>query len=173
MQQACSLAVELGLRLESLRFLIRDREAKYTEFFDAAFAVDGIKAVWAVPRAPRMNAHCEKVVGTLRREVLNHLPIWNETYARQVLGTFARHCNCHHSHQARGQLLPLTREHPAPQERPDCIPSPPPPSARRCHKRVQVRRLTSGNKFPNGTESPRPSAPHAHEVREDKGTDGP
>ncbi|MGW4821963.1 integrase core domain-containing protein [Streptomyces sp. NPDC004227] len=113
-QQARNLAVELGLRLESLRFLIRDRDAKYTESFDAVFAADGIEAVWTVPRAPRMNAHCERVVGTLRREVLDHLLIWDETHSRQVLDAYARHYNCHRRHQARGQLPPLAQEYPAP-----------------------------------------------------------
>ncbi|MEV0495857.1 integrase core domain-containing protein [Streptomyces atratus] len=70
--------------------------------------------MWTAPRAPRMNAHCERVVGTLRREVLDHLLIWNETHARQVLDAYARHYNCHRPHQARGRLPPLAQEHPAP-----------------------------------------------------------
>ncbi|MEU1036948.1 hypothetical protein ABZ402_52000, partial [Streptomyces mirabilis] len=54
-----SLAVDLGLRLESLRFLVRDRDRKYTESFDAVFASEGIETLKTAPRAPRMNAHCE------------------------------------------------------------------------------------------------------------------
>ncbi|MFD4974680.1 integrase core domain-containing protein [Streptomyces sp. NPDC058424] len=113
-QQARNLALELGIRLDSLRFLIRDRDAKYTASFDAVFAADGIEVVRTAPRAPRMNAHCERVIGTLRREVLDHLLIWNETHARQVLDAYARHYNRHRPHQARGQLPPLAQEHPAP-----------------------------------------------------------
>ena len=81
MQQARNLTVKLGARADSLRFLLRDREAKYTGSFDAVFAADSIEALKTAPRTPRMNAHCERVIGTLRREALDHLLIWNETHA--------------------------------------------------------------------------------------------
>ncbi|MGW1898222.1 integrase core domain-containing protein [Streptomyces hirsutus] len=113
-QQARNLSVELGIRVDSLRFLLRDRDAQHPESFDAVFAADGIKAVWTAPRTPRMNAHGERVVGTLRREVLDHLLIRNETPARRVLDACARHDNRRRPHRARGQFLPLAREHPAP-----------------------------------------------------------
>jgi putative transposase len=113
-QQARNLTAELGARIDSLRFLLRDRDAKYTGSFDAVFAADGIEAVRAAPRAPRMNAHCERVIGTLRREGLDHLLIWNETHAQHVLDAYTRHYNRHRPHQARGQLPPLTQEHPEP-----------------------------------------------------------
>jgi hypothetical protein len=113
-QQARNLAVELGVRVDSLRFLVRDLDAKYTASFDAVFEADGIEVVRTAPRAPRMNAHCERVIGTLRREVLDHLLIWNETHARHVLDAYARHYNRHRPHQSRGQLPPLAQEHPAP-----------------------------------------------------------
>lgn len=61
-----------------------------------------------------MNAHCEWVIGTLRREVLDHLLIWNESHAREVLDAYARHYNRHRPHQARRQLPPLVQEHPTP-----------------------------------------------------------
>ena len=61
-----------------------------------------------------MNAHCERVIGTLRREALDHLLIWNETHAQHVLDAYTRHYNRHRPHQARGQLPPLTQEHPEP-----------------------------------------------------------
>jgi hypothetical protein len=57
------------MRADSLRFLLRVRGAKYTESFDAVFAADDIQIVRTVSRAPRMNAHCERAIGTLRREV--------------------------------------------------------------------------------------------------------
>jgi putative transposase len=113
-QQARNLAVELGVQVGSLRFLLRDRDAKYTESFDAVFAAKGIEVVRTAPRAPRMNAHCERAIGTLRREAPDHLLIWNETHVRQALDAYARHYNCHRPHQARGQLPPLAQEHPMP-----------------------------------------------------------
>ncbi|WTE32001.1 transposase [Streptomyces sp. NBC_01618] len=113
-QQARSLAVDLGLRLESLRFLVRDRDRKYTEPFDAVFASEGIETLKTAPRVPRMNTHCERVIGTLRREALDHLLILNEAHARRVLDVYAFQYNGHRPHQARGQLPPLAQEHPAP-----------------------------------------------------------
>ncbi|MFJ8028357.1 integrase core domain-containing protein [Streptomyces sp. NPDC096311] len=111
-QETRNLAVEPGVRVNSPRFLLRDWDAKNTEPFDTVFAADGIEVVRTAPRAPRMNAHCERVIGTLRREVLDHLLIRNETHARQVLDADARHYNRHRPHQARGQLPPLVQEHP-------------------------------------------------------------
>ncbi|GAA2360915.1 hypothetical protein GCM10010376_96610 [Streptomyces violaceusniger] len=98
--------------MDSLRFLLRDRDAKYTESFDAVFKADDIQVMRTAPRSPRMNAHCERVIGTMRRKALDHLLIWNETHARQVRDAYARHYNGHRPHQARGQLPPLLQEHP-------------------------------------------------------------
>jgi hypothetical protein len=67
-QQARNLAVESGMRMDSLRFLLRDRDAKYTESFDAVFEADDIRIIRTASRAPRMNTRCERIMGTLRRE---------------------------------------------------------------------------------------------------------
>ncbi|MGW9031116.1 integrase core domain-containing protein [Streptomyces sp. NPDC055722] len=112
-QQARNLAADLGVRFESLRFVLRDRDSKYTESFDAVFASEGIETLKSAPRSPRMNAHCERVIGTLRRELLDHLLLLNEAHARGVLDVYAVHYNGHRAHQARGQLPPLAQEHPA------------------------------------------------------------
>ncbi|MGW3571651.1 integrase core domain-containing protein [Streptomyces sp. NPDC000941] len=102
-QQTRNLALEVGVRLESLRFVIRDRNSRYTKSSDAVFQAEGIETVRTAPRSPRMNAHCERAIGTLRRELLDHVLIWNETHARHVLDVYARHYNSHRLHQARGQ----------------------------------------------------------------------
>jgi hypothetical protein len=88
-QQARNLTAELGEGIDPLRFLVRDRDAKYAGSVDAVFAADGIQALRTAPRAPRMNAHRERVIETLRREALDHLLIWNETHARHVLDAYA------------------------------------------------------------------------------------
>ncbi|ADI04413.1 integrase catalytic region [Streptomyces bingchenggensis BCW-1] len=106
-QQARNLALHEGMPLESLRFLIRDRDSKYTESFDAVFEAEDIETLKTAPRSPRMNAHCERVIGTLRREVLDHVLIWNEAHARHVLDVYSQHYNGHRPHQARGQRPPL------------------------------------------------------------------
>ncbi len=124
-QQARNLALEVDVRLESLRFVIRDRDSKYAESFDAVFEAEGIETIRTAPRAPRMNAHCERVIGTLRRELLDHVLIWNEAHAHHVLDVYARHYNGHRPHQARGQRPPLTDSRTAPLIAPSGPPSGP------------------------------------------------
>jgi putative transposase len=105
-QQARNLAYNLGTRMESLRFLIRDRDAKYTRAFDAVFEADNIEILKTPPQAPKANSHCERVIGTLRREILDHILIVNTTHASRVLTEYERHYNQHRPHQARDQQPP-------------------------------------------------------------------
>lgn len=111
-QQARNVANDLGSRVESLRFLLRDRDSKYTASFDAVFAAEEIDALLSAPQAPRMNAHCERVIGTLRREVLDHVLIMNEAHAEQVLAAYQDHYNRHRPHRSRGQRPPDAQEQP-------------------------------------------------------------
>jgi putative transposase len=69
-QQARNLALTLGERFEDFRFLIRDRGSNFTAAFDAVFQAAGTRIVHSAVQAPRMNAICERLVGTLRRELL-------------------------------------------------------------------------------------------------------
>ncbi|MFE7712934.1 integrase [Streptomyces sp. NPDC057486] len=83
-QQARNLATDPGTRMESLRFLLRDRDSTYGQFFDAVFEAEEIEILKSAPRAPRMNAHWERVIGTIRREALDRVLIMNEAHARHV-----------------------------------------------------------------------------------------
>jgi transposase InsO family protein len=67
------LALTLGERFADIRFLIRDRGSNFTASFDAVFQAAGTRIVRTAGRAPRMNAICERLVGTLRRELLNRV----------------------------------------------------------------------------------------------------
>ncbi|MFC0112179.1 integrase core domain-containing protein [Kibdelosporangium aridum] len=100
--------------MDSLRFLIRDRDSRYTTAFDTVFQAEDIEIVKTPVRAPKANAHCERVIGTLRREVLDHILILGEAHARQVLAEYQRHYNAHRPHRARSQLPPDTHEQPPP-----------------------------------------------------------
>jgi transposase InsO family protein len=58
----------LGECLEEMRFLIRDRGGQFTEAFDAVFESCGLRILKSPPRAPRANAMCERLIGTLPRD---------------------------------------------------------------------------------------------------------
>ncbi|KPI14952.1 integrase catalytic subunit [Actinobacteria bacterium OK006] len=66
MQQARNLATDLGTRMESLRFLLRDRDGKYGQSLDAVFQSEEMEILESAPQARRMNAHCERVIGSIR-----------------------------------------------------------------------------------------------------------
>jgi transposase len=69
---------DLGERVQTLRFLIRDRDALFTTTFDTVFTAETIRMLKSPPQAPRANAICERMVGTLRRELLDRILIVNE-----------------------------------------------------------------------------------------------
>jgi transposase InsO family protein len=95
-----------------LRFVLRDRDSKFTASFDAVFEADEMTVLLSVPQAPRMNAHCERVIGTIRREVLDHILIMNKAHAGQVLAEYQKHYNRHRPHRSRHQRPPDIQEQP-------------------------------------------------------------
>ncbi|QMU80515.1 transposase family protein [Streptacidiphilus sp. PB12-B1b] len=105
-QQAREFTTALADRGERIRFLLRDRDTKYTTSFDAVFTAENTEILLTAPRAPKMNAHCERVIGTIRREALDHILIMNASHATKVLAEFADHYNRHRPHRSRGQLPP-------------------------------------------------------------------
>jgi len=105
-QQARNLTLGLDERFEAIRFLIRDRGSNFTAAFDAVFAASGIRILRTAVQAPRMNAICERLVGTLRREVLDRTLILGEAYLRAVLMEHQTHYNMARPHQGIAQHVP-------------------------------------------------------------------
>jgi transposase len=105
-QQARNLAMDLGGRAGTMRFLIHDRDPLFTAAFAEVFKSEGLEVITTLARTPRMNAICERVIGTLRREVLDRTLILNERHLGLVLRAYVRHYNGHRPHQSRGRRPP-------------------------------------------------------------------
>jgi transposase InsO family protein len=98
-QQARSLALSPGERFEDIRFLIRDRGSHFTASFDAVFQATGTTILRTAVQAPRINATCERLVGTLRRELPDRVLILGERHLRAVLTDYQTHDNTARPHQ--------------------------------------------------------------------------
>jgi putative transposase len=92
--------------LDRMRFLIRDRGSQFTTAFDAVFEDCGLRILHSPPQTPRANAICERLIGTLRRELLDHILILNETHLHKVLTEYAAHYNAARPHQGITQHVP-------------------------------------------------------------------
>jgi putative transposase len=100
--------MDLGDRVGQFRFLIRDRDAKFTDSFDAVFGSEGIRILRTPVLAPRANAFAERWVGTVRRELLDRMLIVGQRQLKTVLAGYVAHYNQHRPHRALGQASPLT-----------------------------------------------------------------
>ena len=120
LQQARNVSSAFAARARPVRFLVRDRDAKFTASFDEVFRADGIRVIRTPVRAPRANAFAERFVGTARRECLDRMLIFHRRQLEVVLSEFIDHYNAHRPHRSLGQT-PLLSMTPAmlPNSRPD------------------------------------------------------
>jgi transposase InsO family protein len=104
-----NLVMDLGNaeQCNAVRFLIRDRDAKYPALIEEILSDTGITTVLTGVRTPRMNAIMERWVKTLRAELLDRTLIWNETHLRHALHQYQRHYNQHRTHRALAAAAPL------------------------------------------------------------------
>ena len=114
-QAARNFLTDLGQRAASVKFLIRDRAGQFTSSFDAVFTAEGIRILASPPQAPRANAICERIIGALRRELLDRVLIVNEHHLRRALTEYLRHYNAARPHRSLGQLTPAQAETQPPQ----------------------------------------------------------
>jgi putative transposase len=113
-QQARNLLMDLADRADHFRFLIHDRDTKFTRAFDDVFHTDGISILHTPPQAPRANAIAERWIGTLRRECLNNILITGPRHLDHVLAEYTAHYNTHRPHRSLDQRPPAGRATPTP-----------------------------------------------------------
>jgi putative transposase len=100
--------MDLGEHADRFRFLIRDRDSKFTTAFDAVFTGADIRIIRTPIRAPRANAIAERFIGTLRRECLDHLLITGPRHLEIVLREYVQHFNTHRPHRSLEQRPPAS-----------------------------------------------------------------
>jgi hypothetical protein len=88
-----------GDAASTLKFVIRDRDAKFTAAFDAVFAVIGVRIIKTPVQAPRANAIAGPWIGSARGERLDRMLIAGERHLRLIPGEYADHYNTHRPHR--------------------------------------------------------------------------
>lgn len=95
---------------EGPRFLIRDNDSKFGAYFNRVTEDRHIKVLRTPVRAPKANAMCERFIGSVRRECLDHMVILNERHLQRIIGEYVDYFNCARPHQGIGQRIPDPRE---------------------------------------------------------------
>ena len=116
-QQARNLFMTIGERLSGRRFLICDRDTKFSAAFDGVFTSEGLRVLRTPVRAPQANAYAERWVGTVRRDCLDWILIFGRCHLEMVLTSYLKHYNTHRPHRAlelRAPDAPHTRQYPSP-----------------------------------------------------------
>jgi transposase InsO family protein len=103
-QQARNLA--MGDRLRGVRFLIRDRDSKFSGPFDEVFRTEGVRIIKTPIRAPRANAFAERWVRTVREECLDHLLVFGRRHLHTILEEYVAHYNAERPHRSLGRVPP-------------------------------------------------------------------
>ncbi|MGW0633654.1 integrase core domain-containing protein [Streptomyces sp. NPDC002758] len=117
-QAARNVVMDLQDSGAIVRYLIRDRDSKFTRAFDAVFEAEGIEVVTTGIRVPRMNSIMERWVQTCRHELLDRTLIWNQAHLRHALAEFESSYNQHRPHRTLHSAAPL-RPLPEPITEPD------------------------------------------------------
>jgi transposase InsO family protein len=95
---------------EAPKYLIRDNDAKYGPKVDAVVMGTGIEVLRTPIKAPRANAICERLLGSVRRECLDHLLVVSEAHLRRVLNEYVQYFNRSRPHQGIDQRIPEPQE---------------------------------------------------------------
>ena len=106
-QQARNLLMDLEEAGTRVKFVFHDRDASFTQAFDAVFRAAGIRVIRSAVQAPRMNSVMERWIGSCRRELLYRTLIWNQCHLMMVLREYEDLYNSHRPHRALDQAAPL------------------------------------------------------------------
>jgi hypothetical protein len=98
----------MGEGLENVRFLIRDRDSKYTASFDEVFRSEGARVIKTPIRAPKANAFAERFVRTARAEVLDLVLVTGRRHLLKLLQAYEDHFNSHRPHRGIDLAAPDT-----------------------------------------------------------------
>ena len=112
-QQARNLLINLGYHADRFKFLIRDRDARFTAAFDAVFTAVGAWIIKISVQAPRANAIAHRWIASACRECLDRMLITSERHLRLVLDEYIDRYNTHRPHRALQQSPPAGPPHPA------------------------------------------------------------
>ena len=115
-QQARNLCFKLDERAEPVRFLIHDRDAKFSGPFDEVLRSEGIRVIRTPVRSPKANAFAERAVKTLRHEVLDWTLILGCRHLDRVLASYVRHYNAERPHRGIDLRAPEKHNHVEPVE---------------------------------------------------------
>ncbi len=106
-QQARNLLMDLGDTGARAKFVLQDRDASFTQAFDAVFQAAEMRVIRSAVQAPRMNSIMERWIGSCRRELLDRALIWNLRHLTMVLREYEDFYNSHRPHRALDQAAPL------------------------------------------------------------------
>jgi putative transposase len=106
-QQARNLLMDLADAGARAKFVLHDRDASFTQAFDAVFQAAGIRVIRSAVQAPRMNSITGRWIGSCRRELLDRTLIWNLRHLMMVLREYEDFYNSHRPHRALDQAAPL------------------------------------------------------------------
>lgn len=98
------------------KYLIRDRDAIYGEYFRLRVKNMGIKEVLIAPKSPWQNPYVERVIDSIRRECLDHVIIWNESHMLKILKEYFEYYHAVRTHQSLDRNSPVAREVEPPSE---------------------------------------------------------
>ena len=96
------------------KYLIHDNDGKFGGKFKGLLKFSGIKAIKTPPKAPRANALCERVIGSLERECTDNFLIFHQHQLHRIVSTYADYFNQQRPHQGIDQHIPARFDEPTP-----------------------------------------------------------